>query len=331
MTDHKLPCPVVRDLLPSYIEGLTEAETSAAVAAHLEGCPDCKARYEAMRAPAQAEQPPAAPEVDYLKTVRRRNHLKILGAVAGVLLAVIAGVALKLFVIGSPVGPEGTAIFTAPVENGLELQVASISSANAFTGWNIREDEDTITITARSVLVSPWNRDGTATLSIPLRPEIREVRVFGETVWQDGLSISVRTQNLMRYKTPYVGDASAVNALISQLDLDYAHTLELHTDAEPYGLTIHMGKVIDPSRYFIMEQAAYELLALVDNLSVVRWDDPSGAAMEYTLEAMNAALPALVEQYNAAHGTDWTAPASIKDWGSDPFHFQQLESITEPD
>ena len=36
-----LSCAVVRDLLPSFVEGLTSEETDAAVEAHLSSCPDC--------------------------------------------------------------------------------------------------------------------------------------------------------------------------------------------------------------------------------------------------------------------------------------------------
>ena len=48
-----LTCAVVRDLLPSYVEGLTSAETNTAVEAHLSACPDCTARKKAMTAPAE--------------------------------------------------------------------------------------------------------------------------------------------------------------------------------------------------------------------------------------------------------------------------------------
>ena len=44
-----LPCAVVRDLLPIYVEGLTEPETNAAMEAHLKTCPACTARLAAMR------------------------------------------------------------------------------------------------------------------------------------------------------------------------------------------------------------------------------------------------------------------------------------------
>ena len=36
-----LTCGVVRDLLPSYVEGLTSPESNAAVERHLSECPDC--------------------------------------------------------------------------------------------------------------------------------------------------------------------------------------------------------------------------------------------------------------------------------------------------
>ena len=40
----ELECCVVRDLLPSYVEGLTSEETNAAVEAHLASCPACAKR-----------------------------------------------------------------------------------------------------------------------------------------------------------------------------------------------------------------------------------------------------------------------------------------------
>ena len=47
-TEKKLDCCVVRDLLPSYIEELTEEETTALVRAHLEGGPGCREVEQAM-------------------------------------------------------------------------------------------------------------------------------------------------------------------------------------------------------------------------------------------------------------------------------------------
>ena len=46
-----LPCEVVRDLLPSYVDGLTSETTTALVEAHLDTCPDCRAALAVMREP----------------------------------------------------------------------------------------------------------------------------------------------------------------------------------------------------------------------------------------------------------------------------------------
>ena len=47
-----LTCGVVRDLLPSYVEGLTSPESNTAVERHLSECPDCaqlRTRWQARR------------------------------------------------------------------------------------------------------------------------------------------------------------------------------------------------------------------------------------------------------------------------------------------
>ena len=59
-----LTCGVVRDLLPSFVEGLTSDETNRAVEAHLAACPDCTARRDAMAAPENAEAAEQRREVD---------------------------------------------------------------------------------------------------------------------------------------------------------------------------------------------------------------------------------------------------------------------------
>ena len=51
-----LPCHIVRDLLPSYLEHLTGPETEADICEHLESCPDCRAARDAMAADLKAEK-----------------------------------------------------------------------------------------------------------------------------------------------------------------------------------------------------------------------------------------------------------------------------------
>ena len=87
-----LSCEVVRDLLPSYIDGLTSEETSRLVRAHLDACEACRGVHREMT----GEEPPKAeqPEVDYLKKVRasgkRLRRIAILAGCAVIALAVAA-------------------------------------------------------------------------------------------------------------------------------------------------------------------------------------------------------------------------------------------------
>lgn len=72
--DKKLDCCVVRDLLPAYIEELTEEETSAQVRAHLEDCGDCRRLEGDMRAQVPVEKVPKR-ALNFLKRVKRARLL----------------------------------------------------------------------------------------------------------------------------------------------------------------------------------------------------------------------------------------------------------------
>lgn len=85
-----LPCHIVKDLLPSYLEHLTGPETEREVRAHLESCPDCRAARDAMAADLGAEKAPP-PKLDFLKRLRWQQRL---GAVLSVLVTLLCLVGL---------------------------------------------------------------------------------------------------------------------------------------------------------------------------------------------------------------------------------------------
>ena len=77
-----LTCGVVRDLLPSYVEGLTSPESNTAVERHLSECPDCAQLRTALAGAPKQAAPEDAKEVDYLKKVKRRGWRRVAAAVA---------------------------------------------------------------------------------------------------------------------------------------------------------------------------------------------------------------------------------------------------------
>ena len=97
-----LTCGVVRDLLPSYVEGLTSPESNTAVERHLSGCPDCAQLLASLADAPEQAAPEDTKEIDYLKKVKRRGWRRVAAAVAVTVLVLALGIAAKLFLIGSP-------------------------------------------------------------------------------------------------------------------------------------------------------------------------------------------------------------------------------------
>lgn len=353
----ELPCAVVEDLLPAYVEGLTSDETAAAVEAHLASCPACAAKRAAMGAeegPSPEETAETAREVDYLKKVRRRSRRRVAAAILCTVLVLLLGFAAKLFVIGEPLDPDGVAVSGFVQEDGvLQVSLSSTASGNAFHSWTVENQDGVVSITARSVLVSPLFRDGTGTVEVPLEG-VTEIWLGqageGRLVWQEGTEISPDAWALYQAQTPYVGDNSAVGRVLAAVDTWYGppivdYTISLQTSSEPYGLTIHFdsvtayvsgaGRSLDKRMYAI----APSLLALIGNLEQVQWTyaNPDGTAVtrSVTLEEVDQALPDWIEARNLAYhqdnsedGTDWIAPESVKDYAASPAAVQRLMDLT---
>ena len=340
---HDLPCAVVRDLLPNYLEGLTSGETDQAIEAHLVSCADCAACKATMtgETPA-AEAVEQEREVDYLKKVKRRNLRRVLLAVLCTVLLFAAGAAAKLFLIGQPVTEGGFGCFMVDSGDVLELNVSSTGSANAFKDWGVEIRDGAAYVTGRSVLVSSLYRDGSARVEVPL-DGVSQVYVCGRLVWEEGVPILLQTLRLYDLKTPYVGDPSALNDIANQLEIrphvgDYLNSL--HTSGEPYRWTLEFTndgwQGINKKTHISEDMPRYaaQILALVENLGEVgwTWTDEDGVFHEefITLEQVNALLPEWTETYNSEYGTHWQALPSVKDYAASPAALQKLMNISDP-
>ena len=96
----KLDCPIVRDLLPLYIDQVTSPETNQAVEDHLAGCPACRRERDALGA--DLPEPPlqeSATTQQFGTMVRRMKRKETWKAALSVLLvlAVIAGGLFAIF------------------------------------------------------------------------------------------------------------------------------------------------------------------------------------------------------------------------------------------
>lgn len=326
-----LTCALVRDLLPPYIEGLTEEETSRAVERHLGDCPACRARRDQMRADAEAPQAEEK-ELDYLRTINKKGRaIKIAAAILLILAVLLGSIALKLFVIGEPASAAGMAWSITEKENGtMCVDVAPTWSGVTYCRWNTRKDGDSVYITARKILPSVFTRNYESENRTGFSTEgVQHVYLAERLIWSEGEVISSRVADLLAHKAEYVGDASAVGALCQALNVSELgeSTMELRTSAQPYRLTRIFTSGDPGTIHDAMSINAMYLLALVDNLEEVAWEAPDGSVRMWDVESLDRYLQNfLVEEYETVYNEDLDFPESIKDCAA-PANLANLEKL----
>lgn len=95
----KLPCDIVRDLLPLYHDGIVSTVTAAAVAEHLKGCKSCQSEYQVLceELPKVTTQEPATKK-KFLDLMGRQKRKKVLAVIMAVVMtaAVMSGIGVLL-------------------------------------------------------------------------------------------------------------------------------------------------------------------------------------------------------------------------------------------
>lgn len=90
-----MKCTIIQDLLPLYCDGLTSSDSNEEIEKHLADCDNCREVYENMTTKEMNINIPER-DISPLKTVKRRNRLKIIGAVFGTA-AVLFGLFMLIF------------------------------------------------------------------------------------------------------------------------------------------------------------------------------------------------------------------------------------------
>ena len=270
-----LSCGVVRDLLPSYAEGLTGPESRAAIEKHLAECADCRGAYARMCAPEEPEQEEEERELDYLRGVRRRNRRRV---GLGVLLA-LAAAALACFVAFFIVGRETPAAAlgwqTAVQDDLVITDLYLLDSSRGIRSVEWRESEPgVVELTVRSALISPFSQ-GSVHEEYKASQSVTKVLLDGDTIWENGQNISREAAQAFACVHPYLGDASANVQLAQALGVSRRlgfFTGELHTEEEPYGWTLQLSEELTAADKEAVTAFSYLLLAGVGNLGWVEWD-----------------------------------------------------------
>lgn len=182
---NELPCEVVRDLLPSYADGLTDDKTRELVDKHIASCPQCAEVLSSMREPGEEEKEAAAAEIDFLKK-NRKNGIKLAVITACAVAAVaIAALLLKLFVIGRDASYETLHVDIDVDGNKLSVVGKPVDDSRAISAIMIKEVEGEVFVSARTTLKS-FLHNGSLEQVYRSENNIEKVSVNGSIVFENG-------------------------------------------------------------------------------------------------------------------------------------------------
>lgn len=313
--NNKLECDIVRDLLPSYADGLTSEKTNSAVAEHLSECESCAAVYESIKSPEpQTEEAPA--EVDYLKKVRRNGNIR--SVLIGTVLMLIGVLILsyRYFYIGTKANAEDVYCTAEVSGNVLRLSGTLTGSGTAVSRVVFEESAGIVFAKVYAVPKTFFNR-GDFSAEYTAHETVGQVRIDERIVWHDGTQISPLTSKLLAAVNPYIGDMPSNSRVAEILGIvkqfgEYQNILQ--TSEKPLGWTLALENPIrggdENSAKSIMTADSYLMLASIGNLDYVKWQYESGSGtQEFTVTA---------EEATAYAGKD------IKELADSPADFEKL-------
>lgn len=168
-----ITCGMAADLLPLYLDGCCSADSCAALEAHMDACPACRAQCAQLRRELPCAAPaPDDPGTDAIaralaqKMRRRKRCLRALCAVLGVLLAVFLVFIGKTFVI---LGQPGGAASAALPAGAIDLAACEVSGTAEEVGAYVFA-----TGTARLVVAADARPDAPVTVRLWLVRDTRE-------------------------------------------------------------------------------------------------------------------------------------------------------------
>lgn len=85
-----LKCEVVKDLLPSFIEKMTNDVTNQEISEHLEECPDCTSTYVAMKSPETISKKKNREDIKFMIRIKRKHLITIFVSILCVAFVVIS-------------------------------------------------------------------------------------------------------------------------------------------------------------------------------------------------------------------------------------------------
>lgn len=190
----KLTCPIVRDLLPLYIDQVVSPETAQAVEDHLADCPDCRGEYESLKTdlPVPTEEADTSRQFGtFIKKVKRTQKLSDVVTILLLLAALLA-----IFLWQPPRvnanegvtvyrtyqfedaewGPSFFLVYSTPMYGG---EISSSCGVREKDGKQVCQIDFDRKITKKADSVT----ESAMTLSLPNASEVDEVHLGDQVIW----------------------------------------------------------------------------------------------------------------------------------------------------
>lgn len=280
MMKNKLPCGVIEDLLPLYIEQLTSDSTKEMIEEHIETCKKCREKLERMQEPSIYERnDEEVMEIDFLKKTKRGYRKKIGISILLVLVLCILVFLGKTFIIGKNVPPELIVNHIDVKNNAITVQATSSVEDIRIKSIGFQEKDGILELAYKGVRSMAKNATIPCEKIYSAKGKIKEIKVGNRIIWHNGKKISKLTSDVFNSRHDYIGDPSKNAKTMEALGVGEVlgtYENELQTKKEPYGWKITLKEPIQPNEKTmkIEKMKAYScvLLGVIGNLGEVTFE-----------------------------------------------------------
>lgn len=274
----KLPCEVVKDLFPSYIDELTSEVTNNLIEEHNAECEDCRKTLESMNSPeAEPEKQSQKKEIDYLKKTRKKYRRNIFITIVLVLALVLGGLGVKQCFIGTTLQNEYLSCQVQVKDKEITAFCMTADGNKLISDIQFEEKDGVITIACKSVSNNPLF-DSVSKETYVAENEIKEIRMGDCVLWANGVYISTWTSELFKTRHANIRDTKTNAETADALYLSHVfpgYKSVVQKEKEPYGWHFQKGIQMSDLKSLekdYLEPYAYIMLALVEDLGEVTYE-----------------------------------------------------------
>ncbi|MEA4874943.1 zf-HC2 domain-containing protein [Anaerorhabdus sp.] len=288
----KLPCSIIREILPNYVDNCCEEEASILVKEHLDECDECRQIYTEMIRPIKHAKDT---NIDYLKRVKQKNRRKILISISIVILLFVSFLLLKSYVFGvnsNDVSIKGNIV----VDNGvIQYTVKPNQPGVIIKNYHIENTNLNYKKITYTLVKSFSSEYLESTIVIPLSSIDDLVKIDNVIIEsKTGQMYTEPFISLIDNRIKYVGDNVGVHNLLEIVginNLSYdgnplmmidqsGYTIQLKTSSEPYAIKVIYNNEVKQEAIPDLKIKAELVLSAIDNCNTMIFEDSTGEILQ---------------------------------------------------